>query len=105
MAEKAVNCAICGKNLALVGRMHHCQPRVRFADVTLEDLLLYEVLEAERARAEAKSTALSTLSTPSPKPGAKRQAKWREANPEIHRERSRSSMRKLREKKAPDAPA
>jgi hypothetical protein len=31
---------------------------------------------------------------------AKHQAKWREANIETQRERSRSSMRKLREKKA-----
>lgn len=44
---------------------------------------------------------LSTLSTPS-KPqsrtNAEYQAKWREANRELHRERSRNSMRKLRAK-------
>jgi hypothetical protein len=59
-----------------------------------------------KPKAERLVEAKAALITPKPlltkpaKTNATRQAKWREANIETQRERSRSSMRKLREKKA-----
>jgi hypothetical protein len=66
----------------------------------------FEQQEAKRNVDNAPKPKLKAPLSTSPripaktKTNAERQSKWREANPEIHRERSRSSMRKLREKKA-----
>jgi hypothetical protein len=57
----------------------------------LEALQTSEKLAIAR---KAVDKAPKTLSTKN----AEHQAKWRKANPELHRERTRNSMRKLRGK-------
>lgn len=98
MAEKAVNCASCGKNLALVGRAHNCvaTPNVNNA----AESLITAVSTVNPDPPTGRPVGPGGRASAGPNANAVRQAKWREANIETQRERSRSSMRKLREKKA-----
>lgn len=54
---------------------------------------------AQKALKASVSNALATTSN------AKRHEKWRKANPELHRERARNSMQKLRETSMAKKPA
>lgn len=88
-------CPRCNKNLALVGRAHNC---VILAGVNNGPAQLIPLPHSNDPVGRPIGPGGRASSGPALNANALRQAKWREANIETQRERSRSSMRKLREK-------
>ena len=75
-------CDLCGANLALVGRPHHCVPK------------------AAPSVANSETVANNAASVVANK--APRWATWRSRNPDLYRERQRDLMRRRRAGNGPN---
>jgi hypothetical protein len=74
-------CPLCGKNRAVVGRMHYCVPRHEVDNGNGTDI---------------HTSVINTATASKARSNAERQAKWRAANRDKHRERNRNLMRRRR---------
>lgn len=83
-------CEICGANLAMVGKMHRCLPRVLAHPVIVRDAVAGSAPDLDRAEA-----ALPEISA-APRHEAVPSSTYRYRDPERRREQQRDLMRRRR---------
>lgn len=83
------NCPECGKNMGMVGRVHKCSPSMMPATITTAPDNTVEI--PERVAGVFGITATQIALT-----NSQRQARWRKAHSDEHKEYMRDYMRKRR---------
>lgn len=88
------NCPGCGASYEMVGLVHNCRPKV-YQEVPeerySEAVTAPEISKALKTHVDEVDAALVA-----PLTAAERHARWRDAHPDLHRERARTAMRRKR---------